>query len=91
MDLVFVPRKTLKFCVMSCIKKLLVGVEAIQLSLRSAPLSSSSSSSGAARRSSFPFRNPISEEKKVTENAQLFASSSAGAIYPSDASKVEAS
>ncbi|KAH7830875.1 uncharacterized protein MONOS_11517 [Monocercomonoides exilis] len=91
MDFVFVIRKALQFCVMSCIKKLLVGVETMQLSLRSEPLSSSSSSNGAARRSSFPFRSPISEEKKATGNAQLFASSSAGAIYPSDTSKVEAS
>ncbi|KAH7820399.1 uncharacterized protein MONOS_15103 [Monocercomonoides exilis] len=75
MDLVFVPRKTLQFCVMSCIKKLLVGVEAIQLSLRTAPLSSSSSSSGAARRSSLSFLGPIREEKKVTGNEQLLASS----------------
>ncbi|KAH7822248.1 uncharacterized protein MONOS_16086 [Monocercomonoides exilis] len=81
-DFVFVTRKALQFCVMSCLKKILVGVKAIQLSLRSAPLSSSSST-GAANRSTSPFRRRRSEEKKAEGDDK--SSSSAPAIDPSDA------
>ncbi|KAH7822745.1 uncharacterized protein MONOS_9057 [Monocercomonoides exilis] len=89
MDFVFVTRKALQFCAMSCIKKLIAGVDAIQLSLNSAPLSSSSSSTGASRRSTSPFRRRKSEEKKAAGDDQ--PSLSAPAIDPSDASAVAAS
>ncbi|KAH7831899.1 uncharacterized protein MONOS_16476 [Monocercomonoides exilis] len=86
MDFVFVTRKALQFCAMSCIKKLLVAGAAQQSSHRSAPLSSST---GAARRSTSPFRRRRSEEKKVTGDDQP-SSSSTPMIDPSDASAVEA-
>ncbi|KAH7827478.1 uncharacterized protein MONOS_13486 [Monocercomonoides exilis] len=89
MDFVFVTRKSLQFCAMSCIKKLIAGVEAIQLYLYSAPSSSSTSSTGAARRSTSPFRRLRSEEKKVTGDDQP-SSSSTPMIDPSDASALEA-